>query len=116
MEVNTKVAFFIDKKRTKVSDGSFIPREVTAVFVESGNYLYKDCYAHVGQHGTCGVDWLTENCRPARYAEYIDLYTELTNRVGYQLDVMDAEMWIEQAMAHYNAIQEYYKGTRNKAA
>ena len=114
--INAKIAFFIDKKRTRLSDGHYLPREVTAVFTDSGNYKMKDCYAHVGQHGTCAVDWVAENCRPATYAEYKALYDELNGSVGYDIEVIDAEWWITKTIDYFNAMQGYYKGEINKVA
>lgn len=111
-----KIAFFIEKKRTRMSDGTVLPREVTAVFTDSLHYQYKDCYSHVGQHGICGVDWIAENCRPAHYAEYKSLYDELNGSVGYDIEVVDAEWWITKTMDYFNAVQEYYEGKRDKVA
>ena len=111
-----KIAFFIDRKRTRRSDGSYLPREVTAVFADSGNFRMKDCYAHEGQHGTCSVDWIAENCRPAKYAEYKELYDEMNGIVGYDIEVVDAEWWITKTMDYFNAMQDFYEGKRNKAA
>lgn len=112
--VEAKIAFFIEKKRTRMSDGTVLPREVTAVFTDSGNHQYKDCYSHVGQHGTCGVDWIAGNCRPAHYAEYKSLYDELNGVVGYDIEVVDAEWWIAEAMGRLNAIYAYYNGEEGK--
>ena len=106
----TKVAFFIERKSRRTDYGTAIPREVTAVFVESGNNLMKDCYAHVGQHGTCAVDWIAEECRVASYAEYKSLYDELQEQVGYNLEVLDARWWIETAMARVKTVQDWEAG------
>lgn len=100
--MTTKMAFFIDKERTRLSDGTYIPRAVTGVFVDTGDYRMKECYAHVGQHGTCAVDWVAENCRPATYAEFKELYDELENMVGYEVEVVDAEWWLAKAMDSIN--------------
>lgn len=112
----TKVAFFIERKSRKGVHGAKLPREVTAVFVDSGNYQMKDCYAHEGQHGVCAVDWIAEECRPATYAEYKALYDELSGMVGYDVEVVDAEWWIAKTMDYFNAVQGYYEGKRDKAA
>lgn len=95
----TKVAFFIDRKRRYTPRGcgctpGYSPREVTAVFVDYGTDGSKECYAHNGQHGTCSVDWLKETCRPATYAEYAPLYRELTDMIGYDIEVVEAGWWI----------------------
>ena len=108
-----KIAFFIDKKRQRIARGcgrtpGYAPREVTAVFTDSGNYRMKECYAHVGQHGTCSVDWIAENCRPATYAEYKELYDELNGAVGYDIEVVDGEWWIRKAMDYLKSVEDYY--------
>ena len=113
---DAKIAFFIEKNRRRAAHGGYLPREVTAVFVDSGNYHTKDCYAHEGQHGACAVDWIAENCRPATYAEYKALYDELNGSVGYDIEVVDAEWWITKTMDYFNAVQEYYEGKRDKVA
>ena len=106
----TKIAFFIEKKSRNGCNGRKLPREVTAVFVDSGNYQMKECYAHVGQHGTCAVDWIAENCRPATYAEYKPLYDELNGRVGYDIEVVDGEWWLTTAMGVVSKVDDYRSG------
>ena len=115
-QIDAKVAFFIERKSRRGSHGAKLPREVIAVFVESGNYRMKDCYEHCGQHGTCAVDWVNEECRPANYAEYKALYDELNGSVGYDIEVVDAEWWIAKTMDYFNAVQDYYEGKRDKVA
>lgn len=105
----TKVAFFIERKGRKDASGATLPREVTAVFVDSGYFRMKDCYSHDGQHGTCAVDWIDEDCRPATYAEYKPLMDELQNMVGYNLEVVDGEWWIANAMGIVRVMNENYK-------
>ena len=114
--IEAKIAFFIEKKSRKGCHGQKLPREVTAVFTDSGNYRCKECYAHDGQHGTCAVDWVAEECRPATYAEYKPLYDELNGTVGYDIEVVDAEWWITKTMDYFNAVQDYYEGKRDKVA
>ena len=114
--IEAKLAFFIEKKSRKGCNGMNLPREVTAVFVDSVNYRMKDCYAHEGQHGVCAVDWIAEECRPATYAEYKALYDELNGSVGYDIEVVDAEWWIAKTMDYFNAVQGYYAGDRNGKA
>jgi len=43
---------------------------------------YKTCYAHVGQHSACHVDYMKE-CKLATALEYADLLAEL-KQVGYE--------------------------------
>lgn len=58
--------------------------EVTAVFVDQ--YEWRDtfgCYAHVGQHSTCSLDWIKEQTpatsdqRSALVAELSQIYDRL---------------------------------------
>lgn len=62
--------------------------EITAVLVNEpanlGNFL---CYAHVGQHGECSIQWVYEDTEPATPEEYSDLLDEL-EYIGYD-DVYD---------------------------
>jgi hypothetical protein len=67
----------------RVSDG-----EVTAVFPEEPADVAgfgMSCYAHVGQHSACSLEWY-HSTRPATPAEYADLKREL-ERIGYVLQV-----------------------------
>ena len=106
----TKVAFFIERKSRRGLNGAKLPREVTAVFVESGNYRMKECYAHCGQHGACAVDWVNEECRPANYAEYKPLMDEMQDLVGYNLEVVDGEWWLTTAMGVVSKVDDYRSG------
>lgn len=101
-KTKVKMAFFIDNVRIRSEYGRRFPRVVTGVFVDDGDDFQKDCYAHVGQHGTCDVRWIAEICRPATYAEYKALYDELENMVGYEVEVVDAEWWLAKAMDRIN--------------
>lgn len=71
----TPVLFRIDKH------GAF-KGELTAVFPTlPGSPGLMSCYAHLGQHSSCGRGWLAST-RPAKPAEYADLQRELV-RAGY---------------------------------
>jgi len=53
--------------------------EVTAIFPtlpHDYHGRFMTCYAHVGQHGSCSLDWY-RGTRPAKPAEYADLLAEL---------------------------------------
>lgn len=59
---------------------------VTAVFPTEPHDrqgCYMTCYAHVGQHGSCTLDWY-RTTRPATEAEYSSLLREL--RRIYEVD------------------------------
>lgn len=105
--VESKVAFFIETKRTyKKRNGGctsgYAPREVLAVFVDSGDDKRKECYAHNGQHSECDVECIEEQYRPAAYNEFKELYDELDKRVGYDMEVVDSAWWIGKATAAIN--------------
>ena len=62
--------------------------QVTAIFpTEPASRLndHMTCYAHVGQHGACSLDWYLDT-RPAKPEEFADLKAEL-ERIGYKLQV-----------------------------
>lgn len=47
-------------------------------------------YAHIGQHSMINILYIKES-RVAKKSEYLELYNELTNIVGYDLNVMNNE-------------------------
>lgn len=65
--------------------------EIVAVFpyLISGykaniNRFRMTCYAHVGQHSDCVLDWYYGDTIPAKEKEYNNLKAEL-ERIGYEL-------------------------------
>ena len=46
------------------------------------------CYEHVGQHGEADIHFYKYDTKKATPEEYAELYTELTELVGYDLKVM----------------------------
>lgn len=63
-------------------------RDLTAVFPTlpaSEHGWLMTCYAHIGQHSACAMDWYNST-RPATAEEYKVLHTELES-VGYRLKV-----------------------------
>lgn len=65
-------------------DGELIaifPREVAAP-----EWWICESYVHVGQHGACDPELVIRDTRPAKRAEYKDLYEELVG-LGYELIV-----------------------------
>lgn len=67
--------------------------EVVAVFPEipsSPRYSECMCYAHIGQHGGCTIEWYSKT-RAAKHNEYADLLREL-QRVGYD-DLVIRKRW-----------------------
>jgi hypothetical protein len=89
----TKVSFWMEPD----FDNSFydlpkdeIPKsEVFAFFpddIYSDDKNVKTCYAHIGQHSSCHIDYLI-GCQKATKEQYADLYSELT-QIGYNLKVV----------------------------
>lgn len=72
MDINVKFVY------TKQYD------EVTAVFINEYSH-FLDCYAHIGQHSLCCIEWVNEQ-RKATKKQYKDLLNELTN-IGYNVTV-----------------------------
>jgi hypothetical protein len=77
----TRVTFLINEKAVK----DFIDNGLIAYFpddVYSDNQPHlRTCYAHIGQHSSCHVDYAKE-CREATPEEYKDLLAELIS-IGY---------------------------------
>lgn len=68
-------------------------KEVIAVFIDEVEAVVNGekhfiCYAHLGQHSICSQSFLAEKCRKATKEESQDLFNELTNSVGYNLNVL----------------------------
>lgn len=60
---------------------------ITAVFPTlPGSPCMLLCYTHVGQHGSCSLDWLRDT-RPATPQEYAALAREL-EQIGYNLRIV----------------------------
>lgn len=60
--------------RKEPGDGSILA--VFPTIAESYSGYHMLCYAHVGQHGTCSLDYYRET-KPASEEESADLYREL---------------------------------------
>lgn len=72
----TKLAV-IFRKDTKVNHAIYNEAEIVAVFpTELDRVKDMGCYAHIGQHGTCSVEWY-HTTKPAKPEEYASLLTEL---------------------------------------
>lgn len=79
----TDVLFLIEKP-----EGN-LPCNVFAFFpknVYSDNSKMFDCYAHIGQHSSCHIDYAKE-CKQATQEQYADLLKELES-IGYNLNVL----------------------------
>ena len=60
---------------------------IIAFFPESYNYGSLMSYEHIGQHSESTIDFY-HYTKPAALNEYLELYNELTNIVGYSLRVV----------------------------
>lgn len=49
----------------------------------------KTCYAHIGQHSACHIDYAAE-CKPAGPEHYQQLKEELES-IGYELEVLNSD-------------------------
>ena len=56
-------------------------------YIDGDGRAVLNCYAHVGQHGTCCPEILW-NCRRAKPEEYLPLKRELEEIVGYNVEVV----------------------------
>lgn len=80
-----KVDFVIEK------NDNIDYEDVLAVFpeIDEGNNRCQ-CYRHVGQHGTTSFDYY-KSLPKATKEQYMSLYNELTNQIGYNLNVMNED-------------------------
>lgn len=82
----TKVDFVIES-----SEDADLDDDVLAVFPELegriGEYL---CYRHLGQHGSVSSDYYNSLSRATK-EQYMPLYNELTNQIGYNLNVINED-------------------------
>lgn len=88
----TNVAFYMATYEPIEADEQPF-KEVIAVFVDEiegvvNGEKHFSCYAHLGQHSTCSEYFLAENCRKATEKEYQELFNELENQVGYNLNIV----------------------------
>lgn len=77
----TLVKFYYNEKENDLF--AFFPQLNHGRF----NDGFKVCYAHLGQHSSCHIDYLKE-CRLATKKEYSDLANELKS-IGYELKILN---------------------------
>ena len=83
----TEVTFYVATYEPNDNEEPYT--EVIAVFYPKlGNSNNYACYAHLGQHSICSQSFIAENCRKANETEYLELYNELENSVGYNLKIV----------------------------
>lgn len=75
----------------ETSEDENIEDDVLAVFpeIDEGNNRCQ-CYRHIGQHGACDIDYY-KSLAKATKEQYMDLYNELTDLIGYNLNVMNTD-------------------------
>ena len=56
-------------------------------YIDGSGQVVLNCYAHVGQHGTCCPEILW-NCRRAKPEEYLPLKHEMEDIVGYNIETV----------------------------
>ena len=78
-----------DTEITEVIFRKFKDGEIIALFPYIPEFRYTTCmsYMHIGQHGTAHLN-LIRTTKLATESEYLDLFTELENQVGYKLRIL----------------------------
>ena len=86
-KVKIDVNFLIEKvgEDMKNSVFAYFPNENYNVHLYGDTK--KNCYAHIGQHSSCHVDY-AKSCKDATYSEYVDLLKEL-HSIGYICNVLN---------------------------
>ena len=77
--MKTKVIFLYNEENDDLF--AFFPEEIH-------NGETKTAYSHIGQHSSCSLDHVAES-REATFCEALELYKELTDLVGYDLEVCE---------------------------
>jgi hypothetical protein len=80
----------IGKDMTETDTVVLFRREITAVMpFDAGSPDMMTCYARIGQHSSCHIDWVKETF-PANEDEYQDLKAELTSApFDYKFLILD---------------------------
>ncbi|HHT9135833.1 MAG TPA: hypothetical protein ACFYEK_01170 [Candidatus Wunengus sp. YC60] len=90
----TKVIFLIEKPEGDLTQQvfAFFP-ELHTYHKQHPNYgVMFDCYAHIGQHSACHIDYANE-CKVAKPTQYKNLFKELEG-IGYNLSVTRAKKYL----------------------
>ena len=68
--------------------------DLFAFFPEENTYDddsgFRTAYSHIGQHSACGPGYFKE-CKDATFPRAFELYKELTEIVGYDLEMIDMQ-------------------------
>lgn len=97
--MKTKVTFLYEANSRDVF--AFFP---TTICMITGFY---DSYSHIGQHSQCSIEYVRE-CREASPEDYAPLYKELTELIGYDLEVQNKNE-IKMKSNHLVELYSYFK-------
>ena len=81
----TQVIFKMENETDGEACIAFFP-EVTRDCLHH-NCKMIECYAHIGQHSEACIEYFNE-CRQSTEKEYKDLFNELENEFGYNLEIV----------------------------
>ena len=83
-----------DTEITEVIFRKYCDGQVFALFPYIPEFRYGTCmdYMHIGQHGTAHLG-IIQNTKLATESEYLDLFNELENQVGYKLRILKKMNW-----------------------
>lgn len=97
-----------DSEQTEVVFRKFRDGEIIALFpYEPERFGNCSSYMHIGQHGTAHLG-LINDTKLAQPEEYMNLFAELQNVVGYELKVLK-----RVSMKKYNRIYQLKKSKYN---
>ena len=82
--MKTKVLFLVNEYEENGDLFAFFPEELYNGYDKD----IKVCYSHIGQHSACYDDYANSS-REAKRDEYSGLLYELTNLIGYDLEVLN---------------------------
>ena len=90
-----------DKEVTDVIFRKFKDGEIIGLFPYIPEFRYKTCvsYMHVGQHGIAHLE-IIRTTKPASETEYLDLFSELENQIGYKLRIIKRLSWKKYKRTH----------------
>lgn len=89
--------------------------EITAVYLNEVSNPYKYqlvCYAHLGQHGGCCIDWLYQDTKPATPKEYTSLLKELRD---YHSDYDSVLLSVIKKLPRYSKTVKFLNFARKAA-
>lgn len=82
----TKVCFFVTTYPAEEQDEQ-PHKEVLAVLLDNSTEIF-NCYSSLGQHSTCSIEFLNQQCKKASPKQYKELQKEMEN-LGYNLEIVN---------------------------